>query len=84
MESLLPPDTTKVVSVLVLALICLFIPLALTWLLLPLFLLFQTRKLFGLLAQIEENLRPELPEPKIESNGGEEAEAGVEESAKEL
>ena len=76
-ESLLPFDTSKVVSVLVLVLICLLVPPLLTWLLLPLFLFFQIRKLFELLAQIEENLRPEVPEPTPEHDDDAEPELSV-------
>jgi len=66
-ESLLPSIDNKVILVLVLALLCLSIPLVIVWLLLPVFLFFQIRKLISLLARIEEDLRSEPSEAEPEA-----------------
>ncbi len=62
-------------TVLLLVLGCLLVPLVLAWLVLPMVVFLELRKLNGLLSQIEINLRPEVvespevepePEPEVE------------------
>jgi hypothetical protein len=66
-QNLLPAVDSQLILVLVLALLCLSIPLVFIWLLLPVFLFFQVRKLMFLLARIEENLRSEPSEIEPEA-----------------
>ena len=76
-ESFLPFDTSKGVSILVLLLLCLVVPLVGTWLVLPLFLFFQSRKLLQLLSQIHQSLQPEVLESPTESEAQAEEEVGA-------
>ncbi len=61
-QDLFPSVESKVICGLILALFCLVIPCACFWLVLPIFVFFQSRKLMRVLGQIEANLRPESEE----------------------